>query len=109
MEKRLRKLEEAGRVNAVPNLDRNAAVQSFIADCIKRNSDMLFKLWRTDRLAAGLPAEQQDYDDEKAADEAAWHRHFASLPPNERAELGKSELDKALARLTFKHRYFSGA
>jgi len=96
-------------------LDRNAAVPSLIAECIKRNSEMLFKLWRTDRLAAGLPAERQDYDceiaAEEAADEAAWHTHLASLSPMERVEIEKSELSKVCARLNFKHspRRFSRA
>jgi hypothetical protein len=107
IERRLRKLEENSRGNAAPDPDDNA-VRRLKDDCIKRNSEMLFELWRTTRLAAGLSAEHQDYEDEtaaeEAADEKAWNAHVASLSPDEREKLEKkSPLDRVCAQLIFKH------
>jgi lipase chaperone LimK len=116
MQKRLKQLEEGSRTSAASDLDRSVAVQSLIDDCVKRNSEMLFGLWRAEQLAAGLTAERQDYEDEKAAEKAAneiaWQAHLASLPPNERGEIQKrGELNQICARLTFEgsSRRFTGA
>ncbi len=104
IKKRLKKLEEEGRRVMAADVDKNAIFRIEVSRAMEPLTARLFDFWRERRLALGLPAERQDYEDEKASEAAAWEKHFATLPVEEREKLEKSPLNKAIAGMLWLRR-----